>query len=187
MIFARLSKNQTSYSNIKFKDVKPSDWFYNAVKIGAEQGFINGYTDKTFKPDSPITRAEFASVISTYARKEASKQTFFDVNGWATDAINTAFVNGWMQGYNNEFRPDDLLTRAEAVTVINRMLNRNPDKEFINNQLLLSMSNSLFFTDIKSNDWYFYDVYGASWGHDYIIENGTEKWTRLNGKAFNIN
>lgn len=183
-IFARLSKDQSTRANLAFKDVKNTDWFNKAVKIGVSQGFINGYNDGTFKPNKPITRAEFASVISTYANKTASTNAFNDVNGWSVRAIDTAYANGWMQGNAGQFRPNDPLTRAEAVTVINRMLNRQADRAFIANAINSHAARA--YKDINSSQWYFYDVYAASWGHNYTIENGVEKWTGLNGKAFTI-
>lgn len=185
-IFARLSKDQTIRSNLEFKDVKPNDWFNKAVKIGVSQGFIKGYEDGTFKPYEPITRAEFASVISTYANKATSYNAFNDVNGWATGAIDKAYANGWMKGNEGTFRPDDYLTRAEAVSVINRMLNRQADREFINKTLLRSDNLIKFYKDVQPGQWYFYDVYAASWGHSYTKENGIETWTGLNNKEFTI-
>ena len=183
-IFARLSKDQSINNIVRFKDVKANAWYSKAVQIGVNQGFINGYTDGTFKPNKPITRAEFAAVISTYANKEASRLAFNSVNSWASDAIDTAYANGWMQGYNGNFRPNDPLTRAEAISTINRMLNRHADAMFISNIIANGVAKA--YRDINSSQWYFYDVYAASWGHDYMIQNGVEKWFRLNNKAFTI-
>ena len=183
-IFARLSKDQSVSSNVTFKDVKANDWFNKAVKIGVSQEFINGFGDGTFKPNKPITRAEFASVISNYANKSKATNAFGDVDGWAAGAIDTAYANGWMQGNAGKFRPNDPLTRAEAVTVINRMLNRQADKAFIANAINNHAARA--YNDINAGQWFFYDVYAASWGHNYTIENSVEKWTGLNGKAFTI-
>lgn len=186
-IFARLSKRQVRSTRFSFSDVKPNDWFYNAVQIGLEEGFIKGYLDGTFRPSEPMTRAEFASIISTYASQEAKRQKFSDVEGWSTGVIDTAYANGWMKGYSdNFFRPNSYITRAEAVSVINRMLNRRPDKDFIAKELLKSSRSSRIFTDVNVYDWYFYDVYAATWGHDYEIKDGVEKWTKLNGKTFMV-
>lgn len=98
-IFARLSKDQTVNKKVTFKDVKSSDWFSKAVNIGMNQGFINGYEDGTFKPDKPMTRAEFAAVISAYANREFLRNDFADVSVWSTEAIDKAYANGWMKGY----------------------------------------------------------------------------------------
>ena len=186
-IFARLSRNQNASKDIDFYDVNYNDWFYKSVRIGVSEGFINGYGDGSFRPDKQMTRAEFAAVISNYAHKEASRSNFNDVNGWSVGVIDMAYANGWMTGYGNSmFKPEESITRAEAVSVINRMLNRNPDAKFIDNVLLYGKKDAKAFKDVKNNDWFFYDVYASAWGHDYKIEDGMEKWTKLNGKVFEI-
>lgn len=182
MIFARLSRDQYVSPSVKFSDVKPDSWYYKAVGIGVQQGFIKGYEDGTFRPDEPITRAEFASVVASYAEREAMRQKFSDVSGWATGAINTAYVNGWMNGYSKySFKPDIYIPRCEAVAVIDRMLGRNPDKDFIDKYIP-----TLGYKDVPKYTVFYDEIYSASWGHDYVVEDGVEKWTRLNGKSFEI-
>lgn len=186
--FARLSRNQNAAPASYFSDINSKDWYAKAVGIGIQEGFIKGYVDGTFKPNQPMTRAEFASVISAFAEKETKRNNYKDVDGWAAGVIDTAYVNGWMQGDGRGyFRPNDYITRAEAVSVVNRMLKRNPDKEFIDKHILTS--STLFarpFTDVDVNSWYFYDVYAAAFGHDYKIKDKAEKWTELNGKVFTV-
>lgn len=188
MIFARLSRNQNAAPASYFSDINSKDWHAKAVGIGIQEGFIKGYVDGTFKPNQPMTRAEFASVISAFAEKETKRNNYKDVDGWAAGVIDTAYVNGWMQGDGRGyFRPNDYITRAEAVSVVNRMLKRKPDKEFIDKHILTS--STLFarpFTDVDVNSWYFYDVYAAAFGHDYKIKDKAEKWTELNGKVFTV-
>lgn len=186
-IFSRLSRTQKISSENKFKDIKEKDWYYKAVMISLEEDLIKGYEDNTFKPNQPMTREEFASTISTFANKTTKDNHFTDVKGWYKEAINTAYVNEWMQGYKNgKFKPNENITRAEVVTTINKMLNRNPDKDFIDKAQLRSDNFVKPYLDVDSKDWFFYDVYAASWGHDYKIENGQEQWLELNGKVFII-
>lgn len=184
-MLARLSKNQTVRRTMNFSDVKYGDWFYNAVNIGVSEGFIKGYFDGTFRPNEPITRAEFAVAISTYADNAKSEHKFKDVKGWSAGYIDTAYANGWMKGYDrNTFRPNNCLTRAEAVATINRMLNRRPDKKFIDKELLTYTTRNKFFSDVNGRDWFFYDIYEATWGHDYEAKKDVETWTKVTGKTF---
>lgn len=186
-IFSRLSRTQKMSSENKFKDINSKDWYYKAVMISLEEELIKGYEDGTFKPNQPMTREEFASTISTFANKTTKDNHFTDVKGWSKEAINTAYVNEWMQGYKNgKFKPNENITRAEVVTTINKMLNRNPDKDFIDKAQLRSDNYVKPYIDVNSKDWFFYDVYATSWGHDYKTENGQEQWLGLNGKVFTI-
>lgn len=184
-MLARLSKNQTVRRTMNFSDVRYGDWFYNAVNIGVSEGFIKGYFDGKFRPNEPITRAEFAAAISTYADNAESEHKFKDVKGWSAGYVDTAYANGWMKGYDrNTFRPNNYLTRAEAVATINRMLNRRPDKKFIDKELLTYTTRNKFFSDVNGRDWFFYDVYEATWGHDYEAKKDVETWTKITGKIF---
>lgn len=186
-IFSRLSRTQKMSSENTFKDINSKDWYYKSVMISLEEELIKGYEDGTFKPNQPMTREEFASTISTFANKTTKDNHFTDVKGWSKEAINTAYVNEWMQGYKNgKFKPNENITRAEVVTTINKMLNRNPDKDFIDKAQLRSDNYVKPYIDVNSKDWFFYDVYAASWGHDYKTENGQEQWLGLNGKIFTI-
>lgn len=187
MIFARLSRNQNAAPASYFSDVNSRDWHAKAVGIGIQEGFIKGYADGTFKPNQPMTRAEFASVISAFTEKETKRNNYKDVDGWAAGVIDTAYANGWMQGNGKGyFRPNDYITRAEAVSVVNRMLSRKPDKKFIDKELLTYVNRNKFFSDVNGRDWFFYDVYEATWGHDYEVKDKVEKWTELNGKVFTL-
>ena len=188
MIFARLSINQSVSGAPQFKDVKAGDWYKTAVDIVARQGVVKGYEDGTFRPNQPITRREFAAIAARYAGNIDTWRTFRDVpsTDWAYTLINRVGGAGWITGYeDNTFRPNNLITRAEVVAIVNRMLNRKADKAYVDNNLMRSKHS---FIDNLRSAWYFYDVHEAAVGHVFERQpNGVdEKWNRVNGQAFEI-
>ena len=188
MIFARLSINQSVSGAPQFKDVKAGDWYKTAVDIVARQGVVKGYEDGTFRPNQPITRREFAAIAARYAGNIDTWRTFRDVQStdWAYTLINRVGGAGWITGYeDNTFRPNNNITRAEVVAIVNRMLNRKADKAYVDNNLMRSKHS---FIDNLRSAWYFYDVHEAAVGHSFERQpNGVdEKWNRVNGQAFEI-
>ena len=188
MIFARLSINQSTVGAPQFKDVKAGDWYKTAVDIMARQGVIKGYEDGTFRPNQPITRREFAAIAARYAGNIDAWKTFRDVppTDWAYTLINRVAGAGWINGYEDgTFRPNNNITRAEVVAIVNRMLNRKADKAYVDNNLMRAKD---AFVDNMRSAWYFYDIYEAAIGHSYERQpNGVdEKWNRVNGQAFEI-
>lgn len=164
-IFSRLLKEKMDESKTytsSFSDIKAGKWYSNP--IGYLEGFkiISGYQDGTFKPDKQLTRAEFASVISRFAKLDTTKKTnFSDVssNHWAKDYIDNAISHGWMGGYpDGTFKPNQPITRAEIVTVINKLINRTPDKAAIDG----NSANATRFKDLSKTYWAYYDVIEAS-------------------------
>ena len=188
MIFARLSINQSVSGAPQFKDVKAGDWYKTAVDIVARQGVVKGYEDGTFRPNQPITRREFAAIAARYAGNIDTWRTFRDVpaTDWAYTLINRVGGAGWITGYeDNTFRPNNLITRAEVVAIVNRMLNRKADKAYVDNNLMRSKHS---FIDNLRSAWYFYDIHEAAVGHVFERQpNGVdEKWNRVTGQAFEI-
>ena len=188
MIFARLSINQSTVGAPQFKDVKAGDWYKTAVDIMARQGVIKGYEDGTFRPNQPITRREFAAIAARYAGNIDAWKTFRDVlpTDWAYTLINRVAGAGWINGYEDgTFRPNNNITRAEVVAIVNRMLNRKADKKYVDNNLMRAKD---AFVDNMRSAWYFYDIYEAAIGHSFERQpNGVdEKWNRVNGQAFEI-
>ena len=188
MIFARLSINQSVSGAPQFKDVKAGDWYKTAVDIVARQGVVKGYEDGTFRPNQPITRREFAAIAARYAGNIDTWRTFRDVpsTDWAYTLINRVGGAGWITGYeDNTFRPNNNITRAEVVAIVNRMLNRKADKAYVDNNLMRSKHS---FIDNQRSAWYFYDIHEAAVGHSFERQpNGVdEKWNRVNGQAFEI-
>ena len=188
MIFARLSINQSTGGAPQFKDVKAGDWYKTAVDIMAKQGIVNGYEDGTFRPNQPITRREFAAIAARYAGNLDTWKTFRDVppTDWAYKLINRVAGAGWINGYEDgTFRPNNNITRAEVVAIVNRMLNRKADAKYVDNNLMRTKG---AFVDNMRSAWYYYDIYEAAFGHSYErLPNGVdEKWNRVTGQAFEI-
>ena len=112
----------------KFKDIKTDDWFYDSVISVYEKQIMKGYDDKTFLPDNNITRAEFAAVFSKFIYEVTDKSEVnyndLDFNDWFYTPVSKMTNCGYMNGYEDgTFRPNDYITRDEAVTVIDRMIN----------------------------------------------------------------
>ena len=152
-------KKNDSYIS-SYTDVADSDWFAQSVKYLSSIGIVQGYPEGDFRPDNPITRAEFASVISKYGRADSSlADKFADIEGhWAAAYINNVAAEGWINGYSDgSFRPDEYLTRAEIVTIINRILKRTAQLEDIQNPEQL-------YTDIDESHWAYADIIEASSG-----------------------
>lgn len=188
-MFARLLKDYPDgyrTYNINFPDVKEGDWYYEAIGFMVEKNIIEGYEDGTFKPNSPISRAEFATMASRFDKLSSSNsQRFSDVleSHWAYKFIDSAATKGWVGGYpDGTFEPDKNITRAEVVTITNRMLNRKADEGFvIENKVLL-----LDFKDLRESHWAYFNIMEATHGHDFErLANGIdEDWIKLNGLEF---
>lgn len=121
------------------------DWFNNAISTLSNAGIVTGYNDGTFRPNQPITRGEMAKIIANFANLNKGTKSFTDLSGhWSKTYVELAAGNGWIAGYpDGSFRPDQKITRAETVTMINRVLERVPAKEL----RLLSRSIMLTFPD----------------------------------------
>jgi len=153
----------------QFCDVAPTDWFYNNVNNLTSLGIINGYEDGCFKPNAQITRAEFITIVikatkhSSYPlTKEASVKAkyFKDIteNDWFTQYINTAAANDLIKGYTGKvFKPNQPITRAEAIQVINN-LTKDENTPFL-------LGNP--FTDVSQSDW-FYASIGRAYNHSIV-------------------
>ena len=180
MAFYRLLKNQNVETTVSYPDVKDGAWFAEAVKVISTLNIANGYPDGTFKPNQAITRAEFTAIATRFAEAKGGDVTFKDVPAdyWAKDNIATAAVYGWINGYEDgTYRPANLITRAEAATIINHMLGREADGAFADaNKTSLEQ-----FTDLQDNSmWYYYDMVEATNAHDFTKSAGSEIWTKLN-------
>ncbi len=132
-IFFRLLKDEVRDSNLTdenvFEDVNDGDWYNMAISTMARLGIVNGRFEDRFVPDANITRAEFTAICARFDNTEVEYEgNFKDIKGhWAEEYIKRASAYGWIEGYSdNTFRPDQFITRAEAMTLINRVLNRIP-------------------------------------------------------------
>ena len=180
-IFFRLLKADTRDGNLTaenvFADVANGKWFNKAVSTMAKLGIVKGRSAETFAPDAPITRAEFAAICARFNTKPTNtSNSFSDISGhWAEAEIERAVAFGWIAGYpDGTFRPDTYITRAEAMTMINRVLCRMPQDE---KDLLRTM---VVWPDNKPTDWYYLAVQEATNSHEFARKGAVnEKWTKL--------
>ena len=181
-IFFRLLTDDVRDENLtktnRYSDVAATSWYNTAVSTLSSMGIITGYPDGTFRPNAAITRAEFAAIAARFDNdgdKTAAK--FSDIaTHWAKDEISIAYNNGWITGYpDGTFRPDNKITRAEAMTLVNRVLKRLPEtEEDLHDDMIKWSDNS----DVSQ--WFYLDVQEATNSHYYQTkENQFEKWTKL--------
>lgn len=160
-----------------FSDIEADRWSNTEISSMQNGGFIKGYADGTFAPDANITRAEFAAIASRLDKtSENLSHGFTDIDGhWAENYIADAVAKGWIAGYEDgTFRPEQNITRAEAMTIINRMLNRFVNAEGIS-------SDAVIWPDNGRNEWYYYAVEEATNSHEFVRQpDGIyEKWTAI--------
>ena len=181
-IFFRLLRDDVRSANFTtynaYTDVSADKWYNNPISTMSRLGIIKGYPDGTFRPNDPITRAEFAAIAARFDEHKAAKlASFTDIYGhWAVSEISLAYENGWIKGYNDgTFRPNRNITRAEAMALINRVLNRAPEKP---SDLLNNMNK---WTDnLDTTKWYYLDVQEATNSHDYTRKtNNYEMWKKM--------
>lgn len=188
-MFTRLLRERPikwRHYNAGLNDIRPGDWYADTVGYAVQRGIVSGYPDGSFKPNKPITRAEFAAIASRFdALAQGNAIAFSDLapSHWGYNAIRSAATKGWISGYpDNTFRPEQAITRAEVTAITNRMLNRHADLYWID----AHPSEVIRFGDVKRSDWYFEPIMEATMGHDFIRDRDkkTEHWTGINGKSF---
>lgn len=158
-----------------YSDVAEGDWYNNAISTLSNAKVLTGYEDGTFKPNAPITRAEFAAIVSRLTDGIYEGYDLFDdiKNSWAREYINRASYKGWVQGDGNKkYRPADNITRAEAMTLINNVLIRHVEES----GMYAEMNK---WPDNQPSAWYYTAVQEATNSHNYErIENSeNEKWS----------
>ena len=169
---------QYDCSDNDFSDVPAGQWYTVAVSTLANVGAITGCGDGTFQPRKSISRAEFVTILTGIYGEDTTKgMPFSDVGrSWYYDAVATAYANGWVSGFTDgTFHPNQTITRAEAVSILNRVLGRSCDLTFVQ----ANAQTALHFTDVPANAWYYADVIEASVGHTYTELAGIERWTAL--------
>ena len=180
-IFFRLLKDDVRDDNLTansvFTDVALGKWYNKSISTMAKIGIVKGRTANTFVPNAPITRAEFAAICSRFDRSNVEiKSDFNDISGhWAENEIRRAASLGWIQGYTDgSFKPDQNITRAEAASMINRMLHRLPETV---DDLLDGM---IQWPDNQPSDWYYINMQEATNSHDFKQKGEiNEHWTKL--------
>ena len=182
-IFFRLLTDDVRDENLtktnRYSDVAATSWYNTAVSTLSSMGIITGYPDGTFRPNAAITRAEFAAIAARFDNdgdKTAAK--FSDIaTHWAKDEISIAYNNGWITGYpDGTFGPQRDITRAETMTLVNRVLNRQPETE---DDLLPNMT--VWTDNANPKAWYYLAVQEATNSHYYEFKTNSqyEKWTEL--------
>lgn len=187
-IFYRLLKEDvrdrvTSDVN-DFSDVASGDWFNVTVSSLAQMGVIAGYEDGSFRPNAPITRAEFAAIATRFFAERGvtyNEGLFADITGdeWFADVVAAAADRGLLGGYpDGTVRPNATITRAESCAVVNRTLDRRPDAKH-----LLPAGEMRVWPDNPADGWYYADMQEATNGHEYrwltVGKNKIEDWTAI--------
>ncbi|MEE0153602.1 MAG: S-layer homology domain-containing protein [Agathobaculum butyriciproducens] len=181
-IFFRLltdeTRNANSTKSNSYSDVAAGAWYNHAVSTLSAMGIVKGDSHGKFNPNAPITRAEFAAIAARFDDKaNTTAVDFSDIaSHWAKNEISAAANNGWINGYTDgTFRPNNKITRAEAMTLVNRVLKRLPETaEDLHNDMIKWSDNS------DTSAWYYLAVQEATNSHYYDLKgNKCEKWSKL--------
>lgn len=164
--------SDAAMSDMNYSDVSKDDWSASAIAAVTKTGFMIGYPDGTFLPTQSITREEMAGVVARLKPLQGiATDAFSDISGsWARDAINSVSQAGILKGHaDGAFHPNSNTTRAEAITIMNRLLNRGP----------LTGVNTPAWSDVSPNYWAYGDIEEASTDHHYVIQDKTERLSVL--------
>lgn len=160
----------------RFKDIPANAWYSTAVSTLANLGVISGYPDGTFGPNKNISRAELASILAPFCGNSNTQMVdkFTDISeNWARKYINQAAAAGLVYGYENgTFRPNQNITRAETIAMVNRILNRKASADTV-------VTGYKTFTDVPAGKWFYWDIVEASNAHNFTMNGSAEKWTAL--------
>ena len=175
------SRNAYWSQSNSFTDVAEDAWYNNAISTMANAGILDGYEDGSFHPNGYITRAEFATIaVRFFDLSYQGEDLFPDIDGhWAQDYINQAADAGIIEGYpDGTFGPQKQITRAEAVTMVNRTLDRHPDPDHFLEDMLVWPDN------LDTEAWYYADIQEATNSHEYQMKkdaqgNEYEVWTKI--------
>lgn len=162
-----------------FSDVPADAWYAKAVNTLASLGMLGGYPDGTFRPDAPITRAEFAAIALAFAYDPVNAScSYTDVNtaAWYYTYVAQATTYGWIGGYpDGTFRPNNSITRAEVCVIVNNMLGREADQNYIDR----SSAALADFVDLSGSHWAYYTIMEATNSHDYTSTSAGEAWDNV--------
>ena len=169
-------RNWSSENN--FSDVSADKWYNNAVSTLCHMGVLGGYSDGTFRPNAPITRAEFAKIAVSFAQANGSAvySYFTDVKttDWFAPYVTAAKDSSLIEGYSDgSFKPENRITRAEACAIVNRVLGRKPSKSH------MKISGRIDWPDCTTADWFYEAIMEATNSHTYQMGKRVETW---NGK-----
>ncbi len=178
-IFFRLLDDDTRAkywsSENDFSDVSADKWYNNAVSTLSNMGVIGGYADGTFRPDAPISRAEFAKIAVSFTQNNGSAvyNYFTDVKttDWFAPYVTAAKDAGLIEGYSDgSFKPESKITRAEACAIVNRTLGRKPSKAH------MKISDRIDWPDVQTTDWFYEAIMEATNSHTYQMGKRVETW-----------
>ena len=166
-------RNWSSENN--FSDVSADKWYNNAVSTLCHMGVLGGYSDGTFRPNAPITRAEFAKIAVSFSQANGSAvySYFTDVKttDWFAPYVTTAKDSGLIEGYSDgSFKPENRITRAEACAIDNRVLGRKPSKNH------MKISGRIDWPDCTTADWFYEAIMEATNSHTYQMGKRVETW-----------
>ena len=175
MFYALLNNKNVTITKT-FPDVPADAWYATAVNTLASLGMVSGDENGNYRPDAPITRAEFCVIALAFAYEPENAVCYFgDVSrsDWFYTYVAQAASYGWIGGYTNgNFGPNDRITRAQVTTIVNNMLGRAADRDYvIDHQAALVQ-----FTDLTRAHWGYFQIMEATNAHDYTKSNGTENW-----------
>lgn len=177
-MFSNLLLDKNVPITTSFSDVAEDAWYADAVNMLASLDMIAGYEDGTFRPDAPITRAEFTAIAMRFADAAPEGENIFsDVHAgdWFYDVVVGSIQYGWIGGYEDgTFRPQNTITRAEVTAITNRMLGRVADEAFID-----AADELRSFGDLSDAHWAYYSIMEATNAHDYTTSDGVEEWEAL--------
>lgn len=164
---------------VSFTDVDGDAWYATAVNTLASLGLVSGVGGGQFAPDRAITRAEFATMAMGFAYLETGGENHFsDVSrsDWFYEYVVSAAGYGWISGYpDGTFRPGNTITRGEVTTIVNNMLARAADEDYVDDH----EEDLVRFTDLSGSHWAYYQIMEATNGHDYRTSGGVEQWRGL--------
>lgn len=176
LLTERIDTDRT-YPNT-FSDVPASHWAANYIGYAQQFGIVMGFEDGSFRPNAPVTRAQFAAIASRFEKLTEGSKSFSDVpnSHWAAKYINFAATRGWVTGYaDGTFKPENHITRAEVAAVTCRLLERSADESYIRANLSALPRT---FMDLTEGHWAYWYALEAANGHDYTRSGSSETWTR---------
>ena len=180
-MYARLLTEQMEAGKTypaSFSDVTSAHWAAKYIGYMEQFGIVRGYSDGTFRPNAPITRAEFAAICCRFEKLTSGTVTFSDVpaSHWAAKSVAYAATRGWVTGYaDGTFKPGNNITRAEVAAVTCRLLERSADEAYIRAHL---KELPRVFADMNEQHWAYWYAMEAANGHDYTKSGNAETWLR---------
>ena len=184
LLAERLDERIPSGSKVKFRDIAPDCWYAGYVQYLTGYGVAVGHGNGTYQGERPITRAEFTAMAVRFFEVygDGAGDIMDQYNGfddvadghWAAEYIKDAAIHGWVEGYGDgTFRADDPIDRAEVVAIVNRLLGREADEDYIadNRRRLVT------FPTVSARHWAYYDVLEAANAHTAVL-TGSETWKK---------